>query len=227
MRTLAIGDIHGCYTALIKLWEFVQPRPQDRVVFLGDYIDRGYDSQWVVEWLINNSKRRADVYLRGNHEVMILDGRDDLLNTNAWRSTEGYRTLLSYDCEDDPKWAGKIPKAHWRFFEGTTPFYETERHIFVHGCIDPELDMSEQPDWMLYWETLDQMKPHRSGKTVVCGHTCQGSGRIKDVGFAICIDTGAAVRGWLTCLDIDSLEYWQVNEDGQRRGGRLRGMVEG
>jgi hypothetical protein len=49
----------------------------------------------------------------------------------------------------------------------------------------------------------------------------QRSGEIKDVGFAVCIDTGPAVGGWLTCLDVNSGDYWQANENGLTRGGKL------
>jgi len=99
---------------------------------------------------------------------------------------------------------------------------ETETHIFVHACLDPELDMSDQPDWLLYWEFFERMQPHKYGKRIVCGHTPQRSGEIKDLGFAVCIDTGPAVGGWLTCLDARSGKYWQANEKGSTRDGGLQ-----
>ena len=67
--------------------------------------------------------------------------------------------------------------------------------------------MNDQPDWLLYWEFFDQLKPHKSGKKIICGHTPQRSGDIKDIGFGVCIDTGPAMGGWLTCLDANLGKY--------------------
>ena len=114
-----------------------------------------------------------------------------------------------------------IPDSHWGFFEGTIRFFETHTHIFVHACLDPELDLEDQPDWLLYWEFFDRIRPHKSGKRIVCGHSPQRSGLIKDTSFAACIDTGPAMGGWLTCLDMGSGKFWQANEKGNAREGKL------
>jgi serine/threonine protein phosphatase 1 len=84
------------------------------------------------------------------------------------------------------------------------------------------MDMEDQPDWLLYWEYFDKLRPHKSGKRIICGHSVQKSGLIKDVGFATCIDTGPAGGEWLTCLDVNSLEYWQANEKSDTRDGCLQ-----
>jgi serine/threonine protein phosphatase 1 len=81
--------------------------------------------------------------------------------------------------------------------------------------------MIDQPDWLLYWEYFERLQPHKSNKRIVCGHTPQKSGQIKDVGFAVCIDTGPAVGGWLTCLDTSSGKFWQANEKGETRDGAI------
>jgi len=73
---------------------------------------------------------------------------------------------------------------------------------------------------MLYWEQFND-PPHESGKIMVCGHTPQRSGRPRDIGHAVCIDTGAHAGGWLTCLDVMSGTYWQANQQGQTRTGIL------
>ena len=79
MRTLAIGDIHGCNTALAQLLLQVQPTSKDQIIFVGDYIDRGPGSRQVIESLLELRRTRSPVFLRGNHEVMILDARGDPL----------------------------------------------------------------------------------------------------------------------------------------------------
>jgi len=59
--------------------------------------------------------------------------------------------------------------------------------------------------------------PHCSGKIMVCGHTSQKSGVPLNLGHAICIDTWAYGKGWLTCLDVISGRVWQANQAGQQR----------
>jgi serine/threonine protein phosphatase 1 len=221
MRTLAIGDIHGCNTALVTLLEKVQPSVGDKIIFLGDYIDRGPTSREVIETLLALTKTCSPIFVRGNHEVMILEAVSDPLKDNLWQSYGGLETLYSYGANYRSDWASIIPKEHWEFFEKTVKFAETDACIFVHAGLDPESDMDAQPDWLLFWEFFDRMQPHKSGKRVVCGHTPQPGGIIKDVGFAVCIDTGPAIGGWLTCLDTGSGTYWQANEKGQSREGKL------
>ena len=167
MRTLAVGDIHGCHAALTTLLELVAPRTDDRIIFLGDYIDRGPASREVVDSLLELRGKSTPVFLRGNHEVMILDAREDALKANLWQSYGGFEALVSYGAGYNPNWATFIPDSHWKFFGRTARFFETEEHIFVHACLDAEADMDEQPDWLLYWEPVDKLKPHKSGKRIV------------------------------------------------------------
>lgn len=51
-RVVAIGDIHGCAVALRALLKAIDPRPDDTIVTLGDYVDRGLDSKGVLDELI-------------------------------------------------------------------------------------------------------------------------------------------------------------------------------
>jgi serine/threonine protein phosphatase 1 len=150
---------------------------------------------------------------------MILEARHDPLKANLWQSYGGFETLISYSAEYRKDWPSAIPESHWQFLERTIPFFETPNCIFVHACLAPDLDMKEQPDWLLYWEFFDRIQPHKSGKKIICGHSPQRSGQIKDLGYAACIDTGPAVGGWLTCLDAGSGQYWQANEKGETRTG--------
>jgi serine/threonine protein phosphatase 1 len=221
MRTLAIGDIHGCHTALTALLEQVQPQPTDRVIFLGDYVDRGPASRAVIESLIDLSNACSTVFLRGNHEDMMLDARKEIGNLRLWQGCGGAETLLSYGAANGQNWIEAIPAAHWKFLERTQSYFESEEHIFVHGCVDPELAMEEQSDWLMYWENFERIQPHRSGKRIICGHTPQRAGQINNVGFAACVDTGAVYGGWLSCLEANSGEYWQANEKAKTRAGKL------
>jgi serine/threonine protein phosphatase 1 len=222
VRRFAIGDIHGCHTALVTLLDAVQPRSDDLVVFLGDYIDRGPASREVVETLLGLEQKYKVVFLRGNHEVMVLDARYTFEKSVFWLSYGGKEAVQSYGANPKALWQSQIPAAHWKFFQETRRFFETDETIFVHACVNPELDMKDQSDDLLYWEDFSQLrKGHISGKRVICGHTLQRSKEIANRGYAVCIDTGAFFGGWLTCLETSSGEWWQANEAGERRSGRL------
>jgi len=217
MRTLAIGDIHGCRRSLEALAAAVDFSRDDVIVTLGDYVDRGPDSKGVIDFLITLGKSRRVVPLRGNHEVMMLGARQNRLEVLDWMRCGGDATIDSYAANtlDD------IPAAHWAFLEATRPFYENATHFFVHANAWPDLRLKDQPDFMLYWEFLHDPAPHQSGKTMICGHTSQKSGQVLDLGHAVCIDTFAHGGGWLTCLDPDSRIYWQANEHGETRVDKL------
>ena len=221
MRILAIGDIHGCQTALQSLMSLVQPRTEDVVVFLGDYVDRGPATRDVIETLLVIHRFCQPVFLRGNHEVMLFEARTDELRYQFWHKYGGLETLASYHLENVPHGIHDLPASHWDFLEKTRRFFETDKTIFVHGCLDPALPLAEQTDEMLYWERLEKLAPHPSGKKIICGHTHQANGEICDLGFGICIDTAAVYGGWLTCLDVNSRQWWQANEQGETRQGTL------
>jgi serine/threonine protein phosphatase 1 len=225
MRTLAIGDIHGCSAMLDDLLAAVQPAPDDRLVFLGDYVDRGPDTRGVIDRLIALKANPNVVCLRGNHELMMARSRRDKSEYKMWYAVGGMQALASYG--PAPGRMGSladVPELHWRFFESELVDYlETETHLFVHAGVAFDRPMAEQDEGALFWDFFDPDAPpdHVSGKTVVCGHSSQKSGNILDRGTAICIDTFAYGGGWLTCLDADSRHYWQVNQLGKVRAGRL------
>lgn len=224
MRALAIGDIHGCLRALEALLKEVDPQGDDLVVTLGDYVDRGPDSRGVLdrmEALRGHCRCRT---LKGNHDLMMLAAREDLEHFSEWLRCGGKQTLASYHASED--WgplSEAIPARHWRFLKDEcVPYHETGTHFFVHANAYPDLPLDEQPDYMLYWETLDAATcPHESGKTMVCGHSVQRSGRPLVLDHAICIDTWVCGDGWLTCLDVGSEVYWQANQRGETRMGTL------
>ena len=69
----AVGDIHGEVGKLDALLDKLPLEPGDRFVFLGDYLDRGFESRAVVDRLIALQKSCPCVFLLGNHESMLLD----------------------------------------------------------------------------------------------------------------------------------------------------------
>jgi serine/threonine protein phosphatase 1 len=115
MRQFAIGDIHGCLTALQVLDKELAFGDGDTVVTLGDYVDRGPDSRGVIEFLLGLRKRCKLVALRGNHEIMMLMARNDRSLLVNWVACGGGATLDSYGA------AGfhDIPGTHWDFIADT------------------------------------------------------------------------------------------------------------
>ena len=224
-RLLSIGDIHGCLTALDTLLGFVRPMAADQLVFLGDYIDRGPDSKGVLDRLIDLRRTFDLVCLRGNHELMMLAAATNWDGYQMWRACGGAEALESYAGPDGVGTLEDIPDAHWNLLEGRcVDWYEADSHIFVHANLHPGLALKDQPTDWLHWQGLSPAahRPHDSGKTMVCGHTQQRSGRPLVLDRAVCIDTWAYGDGWLTCLDVATGEYWQANELGQTRVGRVQ-----
>ncbi len=219
MRTLAIGDIHGCLKPLVEMADFVGFTPQDTIITLGDYVDRGPHSKGVVDFLIELQQSHHLISLKGNHEVLMLEALNDDNKMEQWLRPAfgGGPTLMSYDAIS----THKIPEEHLSFLSKAMRFYETPSHIFVHGGIEPNLDLLDQSDATVFWKRFDQPQRHYSGKRMVCGHSSQSRGIPNVLPHAVCIDTFVYGGGWLTCLDVDSNEYWQTNERGERRTGHL------
>lgn len=220
-KTFAIGDIHGCYNALDAVVRQARPAPEDTIVFLGDYVDRGTDSRLVLDWVIRESKTRSIVPLRGNHEIMMMESRDSSSMFDCWLFCGGRKTLGSYGWSGEKNWWKLIPEDHWSFLEQTHPWMESDDFILVHATAVPHLDMGEHSDQQLYWDKCHDLPQHQSGRRVVIGHTRQTSGLPRQWEGGVCIDTAAVGGHWLTCLGIESGEYWQASEEGGTRSGTL------
>ena len=186
----------------------------DRIITLGDYVDRGPDSKSVIQWLIDRDADGKLIPLRGNHELMMIAARESERHHDEWLACGGDTVLASYRTNE----LDAIPDTHWRFLTSRLRSHsQTNTHFFVHANAYADIPLDEQPDFMLYWESFGDPAPYESGLTMVCGHTPQRTGQPLDVGHAICIDTWACGRGWLTCLDLDARYCWQANESGDTR----------
>jgi serine/threonine protein phosphatase 1 len=217
-RTIAIGDIHGCVAALDAVLDAIGPTADDRLIVLGDYVDRGPDSRGVVERLLELGRHTPTVTLLGNHEEMLLASCEDDQELQAWLSFGGAETLASYRAEH-PR---ELPEAHLRFIEANCNFAESDRHFFAHANYLAELPLDEQPWNTLRWESLWQRIPpqHTSGKQAIVGHTAQRDGEIWDLGHLRCIDTYCHGGRWLTALDVESGYIWQADREGTMRSVR-------
>lgn len=217
MRILAISDLHGYSMAFDALIAAVNPKLEDLIITLGDYVDRGPDSKGVIDRLIALYQTGQLIPLRGNHELMMLASRKK--PKSRWRRLYGKQTLASYTKSGKSK-ISNVPEEHWHFLENTcVNYWETEKHFFVHANACPYLPLDEQPEQMLFWEKFNNPPPHFSGKIMVCGHTSQKSGQPLNLGHAVCIDTRIHSKGWVTCLDVTTGRIWQANRKGQVRTG--------
>jgi len=215
-RLLAVGDIHGCREALRALLDRVAPTEHDQLVFLGDYIDRGPDSAGVVDDLLALRDRLPrSVFLRGNHEEMLLDalaGRDPA----PFLFNGGARTIASYQARG----AWPPPAEHRDFFETLPALYQTGGFIFVHAGLRPGIPLAEQSPDDLLWIRADFMAAEVDwGKTVVFGHTPFEQPLLMP--DRIGLDTGCVYGGRLTCCEVNTRQIWHVscNKSGLGAGG--------
>lgn len=202
-RLLAVGDIHGCLDPLKRLMDRVRPTETDRLVFLGDYIDRGPDGRGVIDYLLGFARRfPRSVFLKGNHEAMFLDflaGRDQLpfLYNGGVATLESYREAAGI----------RIPAAHLAFLAGLRLHYETEDSIFVHAGLRPGLPLEEQREEDLLWIREEFIRSgYDWGKVVVFGHTPLQEPLLERT--RIGVDTGAVYGRALTCCDVESRRCW-------------------
>jgi serine/threonine protein phosphatase 1 len=212
-RVIAIGDIHGCASALRALVDVIAPQPADTIITLGDCVDRGPDSRDVVEQLLELRERCHLVPLLGNHEEMMLTHLGGRSQPDNWLECGGDATLKSYRQGAE---GAVVPTEHIKFICSWGDYYETPTHFFAHGAYDPGQPLSSQrwPIWR--WHSLRDAipEPHVSGKTAVVGHTSQKTGEVLDVGYLRCIDTYCYGGGWLTAFDATAARYWQVDRRG-------------
>ncbi|MFO7760285.1 MAG: metallophosphoesterase family protein [Desulfobia sp.] len=212
-KTFVIGDIHGCYGALTRLLEKIDPDPErDTLVFLGDYIDRGPDSSRVISKVIELSRTfRRLVPLKGNHEEMFLSwlaGRDDqdlYLQIGGTATLKSYGIMPPYDRNDN-----KIPAQHINFIRELLLLWEDNQAIYVHAGLKPGVHLSMQPSHWCCWARGEfYLSNHDFGKKIVFGHT-----PFPDEPFQnkekIGIDTGAVYGGRLTCLILPDMEFVSV-----------------
>jgi calcineurin-like phosphoesterase family protein len=199
--TYVIGDIHGCLQSLERLLHKIRPRPEDRVIFIGDYIDRGPHSREVVDLLLQLPY--PSIFLMGNHEKMLLDylagGDSSLYLLNG-----GLATIQSYG--GDP---ANIPQNHLGFFQSLRPMYETPDHLFVHAGIRPLVPLDRQELKDLVWIRQEFYQfVGRFPKPVIFGHTPMRHVLLAE--DRIGIDTGCVYGGKLTCLKLPEREIIQV-----------------
>ena len=234
-RIIAVGDLHGCSEPLLRILEKIDPSRKDLLIFIGDYVDRGPDSQRVVQALIDFSGSFPGCrFLKGNHEDMMLGalGFDACIHDiNTWMYNGGAHTLKSYGVGFDTVTSGipasgdpvsdfrtALPDSHRSFFMNLPLYLESDRFLFCHAGVAPHLPVAagKSNDFDLLW-TREHIHAAVLAweKTVVCGHT-----PLREVLFRdrlICVDTGLYYYGKLSAVDVLSREVYQVDRRGTDR----------
>lgn len=222
-RIYAVGDIHGQFPLLKHLHEAiledaVAARKQHLrkvIVYLGDYIDRGGRSRDVIEMLCRPVLPGFEaVFLRGNHEEMMLAGLYDDSAVAGWYHNGGNATAVSYDVmppyeRDKPLTADLIaqlrhavPDHHVAFLRGTRLFHREGGYLFVHAGLRPGVALEQQVTSDLVWIREPFLNTHEPRPYVIVhGHTPTPAP--EDRGHRIGIDTGAFATGRLTCLVLE------------------------
>lgn len=172
-QIVAIGDIHGCYETLKLMWKKLEPYQESLHVFVGDYIDRGPDSRGVVDFLLQVQHERDCIFLRGNHEQMLLDSIY-YKRRDHWIINGGKATLDSYN---NVELAEELPEDHLEFYKNTLIYYDTQDYFFAHAGAPPYKTIEEcinDPESESYFlwgrDHLNAFEVVWE-KTVVFGHT--------------------------------------------------------
>lgn len=208
-RVFVIGDIHGCLSMLKRLMDKIDWRPdRDRLIFLGDYIDRGEDARGVIDFILKLSSfsNRVECIL-GNHETIFLDflsGQD----MRTFIANGGAPTLESYR---NHGWEGGevIPSEHLAFLKSLRPWIELEGYYVVHAGLRPGIEIEAQDlDDLIWIRDPFIYSDHDFGKRVIFGHTPFSEPLV--MANKIGLDTGAVYGNRLTCLELPSFTFHSV-----------------
>lgn len=226
MRSLVIGDIHGGLRALIQVLEKANVAQKDTLIFLGDYVDGWSESPQVIDFLIGLSQKQTCIFIRGNHDELLLDWLQSSRDNPLWYEHGGEATVLAYANVNE-----ETKQKHIDFLKNLHNYYlDSSNRLFVHaGFTNLNGVTHEYFPKMFYWErtlwemavALDQSmntedlrypKRLKLYHEIYIGHTpVTKINKFTPVNFANVwnIDTGAAFLGPLTILDVDTKEYWQ------------------
>ncbi|AZB02317.1 serine/threonine protein phosphatase [Chryseobacterium joostei] len=225
-RTLVIGDIHGGFKALQQIFERAEVTPNDKLIFLGDYVDGWSESSRIIQFLIDLSQKQECIFIKGNHDAWCEDWLALGQNPDMWLFNGGKSTVESY-----AEYEQEELDNHLEFFERMKSYHvDDQNRLFIHAGYasmhGPEKEVySSNYRWdRTLWETAVAMdkKLERNSelypkrlllfREIFIGHT-----PTLDIGSKIPtnkanvwnMDTGAAFTGSLSIMDIDTREFWQ------------------
>ena len=208
-RLIAIGDIHGCHLEFAELLERIAPTRDDRLILVGDLVNRGPDSLRVIDL----AKQHRALALLGNHEWRLLN----------YRKTKD-RDFLK---ETDEETFARLRPEDWEFLEAMplTHYVEELNTVFVHGGFLPNEPWQKQPASVVTRiQVIDsEGKPRKRADApdapswadlwsgppfVVYGHTPRPE--IYKLKWSVGIDTGCVMGGHLTAYLLPEKRFVQV-----------------
>ncbi|MFT5619051.1 MAG: serine/threonine protein phosphatase 1 [Arenicella sp.] len=222
-RRFVISDIHGCPKTLSNLIQQLKLSKTDYLFFLGDFIDKGIDSEGVLDFVIQLIEDSYQVFpLRGNHENDLLEScsyERILLKTVR---TNRLENLFERNLRElKPKYSD--------FLNSLPYYYELDDYYLVHAGFDFKSETPfQKSEEMLWIRDFEYSENKAKGKTIIHGHTptslSEIKSAIKDNQKVICLDNGAVFYdfetdglGKLLCLDLDTSQiYEQDNLERER-----------
>jgi serine/threonine protein phosphatase 1 len=221
-RFFIVGDIHACPQELEALLAALSLQREDRLVCLGDYVDRGPGAREVVDLLLELKAAAVCelTFLKGNHEDMFLDfmGYSGHYG-EAFLFNGGTATLQSYDLPPTlmgREMAAVLPPAHLEFFLNLAILYPLGETLCVHAGVSPLKSLEEQSEEELLWIRQEFIvHPHALPYTVVFGHTPQRE-VFFDLPYKVGLDTGLVYGGKLSCLEVTEKKLLQVTRGSRK-----------
>jgi serine/threonine protein phosphatase 1 len=225
-RTFVIGDIHGGLKALKQVLEKASITKEDTLIFLGDYVDGWSESAQVISFLIDLHNEQECIFIKGNHDAWCEDWLRTDKAESKWlihggqATKDSYENVIAYD-----------KKMHLHFLERMKFYFvDDANRLFIHaGFTSMHGPQQEFYDSNFTWDrTLWEMalavskhfvpdspfypKRLKLYHEIYIGHTPTTNYNV-DVPMQGCnvwnVDTGAAFKGKLTIMNIDSKEFWQ------------------
>ncbi len=209
-RRLVIPDIHGCYNTLIKLLSNVHVNKEDKIYFLGDYVNRGTKNKEVIDYLLNLKHQGYKLFLvRGNHEQMLL-GADSQFHNSRFILPGIRKPPDLYDNNN------RLFCKYSDFFNELPFYYELDSFFIVHAGFNTKIDDPFKDTSSMMWiDNFDYDPVKLKGKRVIHGHTSASMDQIlssiSNKSMVIPLDNGinetnSDTKGNLLCLDIDKME---------------------
>ncbi|MBR0261257.1 MAG: serine/threonine protein phosphatase [Selenomonadaceae bacterium] len=222
-KIFVVADIHGCFDKLMSLWKKLEVTDNDLVIFLGDYIDRGAQVAETIKWILEQSKRENFIFLRGNHEQMMLDTFQKRMDKITWLFNGGQTTIrgLSKLKAEDKIFIEQF----LNFVENLPLSYSIEigerTFFFCHAGVDSSKPLEEQTEDFLLWAREEFFDTYDGEAVIIGGHSPVQA--FKRFGVAdnprpvklpdrniLLMDTGSFIRsGKISAVDILTGEYCQ------------------
>ena len=229
MKKFVIGDIHGGLKALLQVLKKINCDENDTLIFLGDYVDGWSESPAVLDFLIELQKKQPCIFIRGNHDELLLDwllGNNENIDEKLWFQHAGEATVLSYQNIN-----AETKEKHIQFLQSLQDYYlDDKNRLFIHAGFTNMKGVEHEFFKPLFywdrtlWETALAIDNQLSKDAITyplrlkiyneifIGHT-----PVTKIDETIpvnkaCVwnvDTGAAFKGKLTIMDVDTKEFWQ------------------